>query len=252
MGFFDFLNPNKKAEDAGRAALEDGHRRAQEEERRKAEIEKKRQELLGQKKATIQEAYGRINSAPGPKEMALEALPTGALPQFDLMRQRAQREISQKGNADAQGTQDIMRRRLAASGSLQSGAGIKALQTAQETASQKTQEQLQSAREGIDSQEAQQRTQLEESTKGRNLQREQFNEEQRFRDRMFRADTFAKFQDLERQVESMDLSQLQVKLQQEESLFNQKLARWQASNTGGLFGGGGFLGTGIGAPSFQG
>lgn len=216
-----------------------GQRNVQEDETRKAAMVKRR--------AGIQAAYQQAATSPGPTELKAEATPTGALPQFDAMRARAQKRIQSQGLAQQQTQQDAMQRRLAAAGALNSGGGIKALDTARTQSDQRIQEATQDAVEGIDAQEAQQRAQMDEAVKGRNFQRDQFNEEQRFRDKVFRADTFAKFQELENQLENIDLSQIQMKLQREESAFNQRMARYQAGRQGGFFGAGGFLGLGLGA-----
>lgn len=219
------------------------------------------------KRAAMQGAFSAAMAGPGPKELTMEASPgAGPLPQFEMarkqigvMRGRAQQDIQMRGNATGQNQQDLMRRRLAAAGTLNSGAGIKALQNAQTEVDTRTGEELRSANEGFDAKaleqdanEAQQRVQLEEAAKGRNMAREQFNEESRFKEKMFRADTVAKFQAMDLQIDQLDLSKLQLKLQQEESDFNRRLATWEAQNSGGLFGGGGFLGLGIGNEDFKG
>lgn len=201
-------------------------------------------EDLESKKAKVRQAYSQFSSAPEPKRLSAETAPQGPLPQFDLMRKRVQ----QRSQAEGQTQQDAMRRRLAAAGTLNAGAGIKALQVAQESQARATEDAVQ----GVEAQEAQARAGLEESARGRNLAREQFNESMAFQDRMARADNFAKFQGLESQLDSLDMQRIQLKLQQEESAFNQRLAKWQAANTGGLFGGGGFLGLGLGTPDFEG
>jgi hypothetical protein len=219
---------------------------AQAEADRRDAAETARRGKIDQKRATIRSEYGAVTSAPGPKELKAEAAPTGPLPQYDLMRQRAQRQVQSQGAVAQQSQQDAMSRRLAASGSLNSGGGVKALHNARAEVDQKTQEALVNANEGIDAQEAQQRTTMDEAVKGRNFQRETFNEEARFKEKMFRADTFAKFQGLESQLDSLDIAQLQLNLQYDESEFNKKLARHQADNSGGFFGAGGFLGLGLG------
>lgn len=209
----------------------------------KERAEMERRATMTQRKQGLQSEYSKISAAPGPTALAAESAPTGPLPQFDAMRSRVQ----SRAQAEGQTQQDTMKRRLAAAGVLNAGAGIKALQNVQESSARATED----AVSGVDAQEAQQRTQLEESVKGRNFQRETFNEEARFKDKMFRADTFAKFQGLEMQLDTLDLSQLQFKLQQDESDFNRRLATWEAQNKGGLLGGGGFLGTGIGTKGFD-
>lgn len=207
-------------------------------------LERERRAAMEQRRAGLRSEYDKISAAPGPTALTAEATPAGPLPQFDIMRNRVQ----QRSRAEGQSQQDTMQRRLAAAGVLNSGAGIKAIQNTQESNARATED----AVSGVDAQEAQQRTQLEESVKGRNLQRDTFNEDQRFKDKMFRVDTFAKFQDMETRLDTMDLSALQMKLQEEESGFNRRLAMWQAQSTGGLFGGGGALGLGLDTPGFGG
>ncbi len=181
-----------------------------------AGLEKERTGALDQKRNAISAAYTRLEAAPGPTELAKESTPAGPLPQFEIMRQRAQRQAAASG----QQTQDVMRRRLAAAGTLDSGAGIKALQVAQEQSNQQAADAL----EGVNAQEAAAQTEMGEAVKNRNFQRETFNEEARFKDKMFRADTFAKFQQLERQIDTLDLSQLEFQLRQEEQEFNKRVA----------------------------
>lgn len=188
---------------------------------------------LEERRAKIRGAYAGFSTAPKP--LGLEAGAPAKLPQFDAMRARVQQRAQAEGNTQT----NAMRRRLAATGTLNSGGGIRAVQQVQDAAARRTEDAVQ----GVEAQEAEQHTALDEAAKGRNFQREQFNEQQK----LAQADTFAKFAGLESQIDAMDLQRLQLKLQQEESSFNQRLSRWQAGRTGGLFGGGGFLGTGIGS-----
>lgn len=191
-----------------------------------------------QKKAKLRAQYADLSSGPGVKPLAIEGAPSGPLPQFGAMRARVQ----QRAQAEGQSQANAMKRRLAATGTLNSGGGIRAVQQVQDSAARRTEDAIQ----GVDAQEAEQRTAMDEAAKGRNFQRETFNANQAFQEKSFRADNAVKFAGLESQIDAMDLQRLQLKLQQEESSFNQRLARWQAGKTGGLFGGGGFLGTGIG------
>jgi hypothetical protein len=162
---------------------------------------------------------------------------------FEAARTRA----TQRATADLQQNQDALKRRFAALGGLNSGAAIKQQQLLQERSQQQREEAIQ----GIDAAEAdrdlQQReaqTQREftgaEAEKQRGFQREQAGIDRGFQDRMFNFDKESK-------LKQMDLAFKQFKLQKDESEFNKRLERYKAGHSGGLFGGGGFLGLGIGA-----
>lgn len=211
--------------------------------REAATRETQRVAALNNKRSTIQAARDRIMAAPAGQRLQAEQfkgeeLPAGPLKQFDVMRQRVQ----QRQNAAGQTQQDAMRRRLAAAGTLDSGAGIKALAVAE----QDNNMQAEDAVMGVEAEEAAARAQMEEAVKQRNFQgsqameqrnlaRVQFNEDAAFREKSFQADAFAKFQDMEMQIEHLDLAQIQQKVEQEKFAYERRLAIWDANNNG-LFG----------------
>lgn len=163
--------------------------------------------------------------------------------QFDVARERA----AQRSSADAQATTGAIQRRFASMGGLNSGASIKAQQIAQ----QQAQAQREDAIAGVDAAQQQYAEQLAESERGRAFQASQSG-----LDRGFQGEQNALARALQaRQLDmqgtqfdkQFDLQGRQFDFQKDESAFNRRLAKYQAGRSGGLLGGGGFLGTGIGA-----
>lgn len=159
---------------------------------------------------------------------------------FDLQRQR----ITQQANAANQANQDALQRRFAAMGALNTGAALKAQQQAQIQGQQQTQDQL----AGVDQAQAQQAYQEAQAQKARDFEAgqalagRQFQGSQADIDRAIAKENFAKQFGLQSEMQhrAQDLAE-------SESAFNRRLARYQAGTSGGLMGGGGFLGMGIGA-----
>ncbi len=193
-----------------------------------------------QKKQGMLDAFQRkIDEGPAPKAMTRETAPTqlGEVAGFDAMRRRTE----QRATADTQTGVDALTRRLAAAGVLNSGAGIKALKQAQDQGAQAKQDAVQ----GVEFQGNQALRQEQEAVKQRNFVRDQADAEAAFQDKVFRADQSSRIFQLGQNLDSLSLQKLQLNLAQEESRFNQKMAEWEKQHTGGLFGGGGFLGLGI-------
>ncbi len=161
-----------------------------------------------------------------------------ALAQYDRARER----VSQAANSEAQAGMGALRRRLAASGALNSGAGIQAQAQAQERATQAKAGQL----ADVDAQEqgeierraevqANRDFQAGEAQKGRDFTRDF---EGGYRDKVFEFDKMTK-------LRSLDQADRQIGLQESESAFNRRLAKKTAGSQGGFFGAGGFLGLGF-------
>lgn len=163
------------------------------------------------------------------------------LKQFESVRQG----VMARGNTAKQGNLEAMQRRFAAMGGLNSGAAIKSQQVAAEEADRATADQL----AGVDTQETNERQRRleneqnqnnarEEAMLGRNFQREMTNQSMAFQDRISKFDAGSK-------LAQLDLGFEQFGLSKDESEFNKAVARDKAKHSGGLFGGGGFLGLGL-------
>lgn len=161
----------------------------------------------------------------------------GPLQEYDAIRTRIQRQHG----AQEQQTQDALARRFAAMNGLRSGAYIKATQNARDSSAA----QQEQAMQNVDFQEAQQRRQLQqiedqkgyesgEAFKNRDLQIQNM----RFQQEVAQFDAASK-------LRSIDAAYNAQKLAAIESQFNKEMAMYQAENSGGLFGAGGFLGLGI-------
>lgn len=191
---------------------------------------------------------------------------TAALPQYDAMRTRLNSQYSQsQGQA-----QDALDRQFAASGG-GPGNGAQAKQTenlAAATASQKSND-----LEGINAQEGQTRTQLQqqqdqmafqsgEAQKGYAFQAGQGDLGRQFQANLFNAQQSTQGQQFNQQmlqsqnqfkfganasIAGLNLQYQQAQQEAVNNEFNKALSQFQAQHSGGLLGGGGFLGTGIGA-----
>lgn len=162
----------------------------------------------------------------------------GPLKEFEGMKQA----VSNRAQAAKQGNLEAMQRRFAASGNLNSGAAIRAQDVAAREADQQTADQL----ANVDLQAAQELQRRKEgdlarkeAVSQRNLQRDMTNQSMAFQDKMSKFDAGSK-------LAQLDLGFDQFALQKTESEFNKAAQRHAARNSGGLFGGGGFLGLGIG------
>lgn len=172
--------------------------------------------------------------------------------------ERQREQAVQRAGATAQASGDAIKRRFAAMGGMNSGAAVKAEQIARDTANQ----QKEDAIAGVNAAESQDMAQKQEmqanrdfqsneaklgrdfqsteAQKGRDFQKGQSDIDRAFQDKVFQFDSNSKLRQL-------DLADKQFALGKDESEFNKRLARYEAGNKGGLFGGGGFLGLGIGA-----
>lgn len=151
------------------------------------------------------------------------------LPQFDTMRQQTSQALSKQNSTN----QDALQRRFAAMGNMNSGAYVKAGQIQD----QGNQETTANAMNTIGSQEAAERT---------NLQNMENQKE-------FQSGETGRQLGMQSQVENYQLpmqgeGQLAgLNQNASDSEFNRRQQRYKAGHSGGLLGGGGFLGTGVGA-----
>lgn len=171
-----------------------------------------------------------------PQTLGMEqAQKAQASPQFSAARSR----LNDQFNRASQTSQDALSRRFASLGGLNSGSAIKAMQNAREEAERQRGDQLQQ----LDAQEATDMSQrqfaAEEATRGRNLQREQFNASQDFQSKVFSFDSQSKLAGLDLAYKSAENDRLIGE-------YNKALNAYQARHSGGLLGAGGILGTGIG------
>jgi hypothetical protein len=165
------------------------------------------------------------------KPLQAEAMPTASTnPQF----QQARLQLTQRANAANQQNQDALKRRFASIGSLNSGAAVKTMQNAQQASDQQREEAIQN----INAAEANDLRQEQDAARGRNFQREMSNNEREFQSKIYSADAAAKFS-------QMDIMLEEFFVNRESTKKNFEIQKQQAENSGGLFGGGGFLGLGL-------
>lgn len=159
---------------------------------------------------------------------------TGPLKEFEGIKQG----IQNRAQAAKQGNLEAMQRKFASSGNLNSGAAIKAQDVSAQQADQNTADQV----AGVDLQAAQEtqrrNEQGQEAANQRNLQRDLTNQSMQFNDKLQKFDAGSK-------LAQLDLGFEQFGLQKGESEFNKAAERNKAAHSGGLFGGGGFLGLGL-------
>lgn len=154
-----------------------------------------------------------------------------ALPQYDAMRSRLDRQYSQsQGQA-----QDALDRQFAAAGG-GPGNGAQAKQT--ENLAADVNRQKSSDLEGINQQEAQTRFGLQQAEAQKEFQSQEAGKGYGFQ---------AQQAGLQGQMGlgQMDLGYQQAQAESRNNEFNKVMAQHQAAHSGGLLGGGGFLGTGM-------
>lgn len=160
---------------------------------------------------------------------------------FDVARKRA----GQAAVAAKQTQGDALKRRFAAMGALNSGSAIQA----EQQSAQKVDEQLANQNEAIDAGQAQEEQRKAEVQQGRDFQAGEAEKQRTFQagqagiDRAFQDKVFSF--DSASKLRALDQMDRQFGLQKDESEFNKRMAEEQAKKTGGLFGGGGFLGLGL-------
>lgn len=135
---------------------------------------------------------------------------SGPLEEFDLARKKANEQITTQASQN----QDALTRRFARiGGGLQSGAFVKQAQQADEQATQQKAQAMESiaaqeaqARRVLEREEAQKEFQSQEAIAARNAQREQFNVDIDFRDRVFRFDANSKLAALDMQRDEQEFN----------------------------------------------
>lgn len=178
-----------------------------------------------------------------------------ALPQYDAIRTRINSQYSQNQSQ----AQDALDRQFAAAGG-GPGNGAQAKQTENLAASMERQkgadlqgvnaEEAQT-RQGLQQQEAQKEFQSGEANKalqfqsgeaqaGRQMQAGEFNNQMQQEQNQFGLQAGTA-------LAGLNTSWDQAQAEANNNEFNKVISEWQARHSGGLFGGGGFLGTGIGA-----
>lgn len=239
----DYVKKKTAEQDAANKASELAKHNAQ-----KAAIQK-RAEAASAPRTPLQAESYQAEAAAAPS-----ARVTGAVQGYDKIRARA----LQDARAGFSGASDAINRRFAALGATNSGAAIKQQQLADQAQAQKEAQVL----EGVGMQEDAERNRLNEAAetrdfaaaeavkarnfqgseaaRGRNMQRDLYNSDQDFKQKVFAFDAESKLADLDRAFEEFQVNKDVLE-------FNKRKARYEAGRTGGLFGGGGFLGLGVGA-----
>lgn len=182
---------------------------------------------------------GKLDASGTPKPLQAEAPPTNAaLPEYAQIRAGIQNRISNQASASLGTAQNALARRFAAMGAGNSGAFIKQQQLALQNSDDQRNDALNENLGQVDFQEAQARRGMQEAATGRNFQRESFNADADFKDRVFKFDSSSKLGQLE-------LAAVQAERDAQDSAFSKELDLYQLKHTGGLLGSGGVLGTGI-------
>lgn len=206
---------------------------------------------LANQRQRLQELRNQLSSFQSPEALKSESVamaPDRKIeenPIYAMARQRAQ----QNAQNNIQGNIGALNRRFAAMGNLNSGAAIKASQQIRDQGQQALSGDLQnieaqSAGDVLQRKEAEQgrNFQAQQAAVGRNFQRELQNKNQEFQNQVFQFDSNSK-------LAALDNELTRTGLEADAQEFNKRMQRYQAGHSGGLFGGGGFLGTGIGAGS---
>lgn len=182
----------------------------------------------------------QIGNLQGPQALALEDVNAGAvsgpLPEYERARQKALQQASANKSTNIAAIQ----RKAASLGATGSGAFIKQQQLAAESADQQAQDANADISAAESAKSRDMNFQSSESAKARNLSRESFNADQQFKFGLAKIDASSKLAGLELAFDDSERSRANEK-------FNMELAEYQKQHSGGLFGAGGFLGTGIGA-----
>jgi hypothetical protein len=149
---------------------------------------------------------------------------------YQGMRNQAQQDA---GNAQAQNL-DAITRRFAAMGNQNSGANIQAMQNAGRDAAQQSQDQIgkiNMQEQNVADQGLMQHNQLQEQnsefTQGQAQQESQFEKQ------------------LPLEARKLDLEASQQGLDSAANAINANMGQWQQKHSGGLLGGGGFMGSGL-------
>lgn len=184
-----------------------------------------------------------------PQKLGMEAAGSGykaktfdqPLPEFEQARTKVNEQANQAGSAAS----EALKRRFAAMGALNSGAAIKSQEEAtneNETrrldALSGVNNQEAAAKRGLEQGEADKEFQANQALVGRNMQRELYNADQDFKSKLNQFDSYSKLAQLDMGFDQQDMDK-------RNNDYNMELSKYQADHSGGLFGGGGFLGLGL-------
>jgi hypothetical protein len=201
--------------------------------------------------ASADATQSKLSSIQAPTPLTLED-PSKAYQQSDAskaMYSTAQNNLKSTLSQARSQSQDALQRRLAALGNLNSGAGIKQVENLDsDLARQEADANLNLSTQQAQSEEAK-GFQASQAAQGRNFAREQYNAGIPFQFGQFQFDAQSKMAQLGLQGAQFGMSQDAFDWQKQIDEYNKKLGAYQAGHSGGLLGGGGFLGTGIGAGS---
>ena len=173
---------------------------------------------------------GMISNFKAPSSVTPTDLTKMDLPLFDMMRQN----LSTQFNQQQQQGQDAINRQFAAMGGGPSGAQVKQTENLAAGVAQAKEQGLRD----INAQEAQTRTQLTEQQAQENLQAQEFNTQMGLQGQELQ------FQEGS-SLAGLNTAWDQAQEQSTNDAFNKAMGQYQAQHSGGLFGGGGFLGLGL-------
>lgn len=175
--------------------------------------------------------------------------PQGSGSPYDYLRNKATQDA---GNQQAQGL-DAITRRYAAMGNLNSGAYTKAIEDNSRTAanaSQNAQGQIDMAENAQAlpyAQLAQQGSQFSQSLSAQLSEAEKTRGQQESQYGRTLGEQQSEFgQEMPLKQQQLDLEARQQNIDKEANNINERLGTYQAHHSGGLLGGGGFLGSGLG------
>lgn len=197
----------------------------------------------------VKQQREQLRAMKGPEGLKMEAAsqaPT-SLPQFEYAR----RGIQDEANQAEQRQSEAMKRRFASLGALSSGEAIKAEQLARQDVQKAAQKQLGDIGAAEAAQIAQQQMAKEEAVNQRNAQREIYNADAQFKDKIFRFDSESKLAQLDLAFNQDALQRANFENDKLINEFNLQLSKIAAQKKkpgllGGLFGESGLLGDTIG------
>ena len=172
------------------------------------------------------ELRGQLANMPGPKMLSQEESKSvgNSLPQFEAVRQSLRDEASQA----KQQQNDAIKRRYASLGALNSGAAIKQEQLANESIDRNIQNQLRNLGAQEAAQLGQQQFSRDEAVAARNAQREIYNADKEFQDRVFRFDAGSKLSQLDLAFDQASLARAVAQNDKLINEFNGQLSLGQA------------------------
>ncbi len=193
----------------------------------------------------LQELHDKQATTPGSQfKMEEHQDMSGPLPEYEQLRSQTKRDIAEKFSRQGQESEDALQRAAARVGGTNAGAFLKQGQIQRDRMAEAQGHELKSSLAPLDFQEAQTRRGLNEASKeslrARNFQREALNIDNEFKQKAYLFDSQSK-------LAQLDLAWRGFEEEQAANDVNAGLGAYQAQRSGGLLGGGGLLGTGIGA-----